>query len=281
MSKKIWVTGASGYLGAHIVQRLSCIENYDVLAIGGRSGLLPVSGDLAEKSFIQKLLSTHGTPDVVVHCAGNKNVSKLELDPKLARRDNCEMVAGFFSCLPNYTHFLFLSSDHVFNGQKGNYSEKDIPNPDTSYGYSKYLTERYLNKFDNVAIIRAAAVFNLEAAFPNMLLKKWNENSTVSCFSDMYYSPVYLPLFINGLEKIIVDNMAGIFHLGGIRTSRFEFACELAKVVGVSQSLIHDDCRFDNHQYIDLSLDSHDSWSRLGIKYPNLDNSFQHMWDVK
>jgi dTDP-4-dehydrorhamnose reductase len=281
MSKKIWVTGASGYLGAHIVRRLSSIETYDVLAIGGRNNSLLISGDLTDQSFICRLLSTYGAPDVIIHCAGNKNVTALEANYHLARRDNSEMTTKLFSLMPTSTHFLFLSSDYVFDGHKGNYSEVDRPSPDTLYGFSKYLAERYLYRFDNVAIVRTAAVFDMDATFPNMLLNKWNEGSIVNCFSDMYYSPVYLKLFLDGIEKIAIDNMTGIFHLGGVRTSRYEFACELAKVVHVSQSLIQADYRFDNNEHNDLSLDSFATWSLFGIKHPSLDSCFQHMWSAK
>lgn len=276
MSKLIWITGASGYLGKHLYSFLSKSTNV-VVPIAGRNGGFEDFGDLNDYNFILALLEKYGTPDVVIHCAGNKSISELEKNWKLAKCTNVGMALKLFNSLPLSTQFIFMSTDYVFNGEVGGYSESDKPKPNTLYGFSKYLTERYLRKFKNVAIIRTSAVYNIEAAFPDMLIQKFKSNEVVSCFSDLFYSPVYLPCFLNGVNSIINKDLNGVIHLTGECTSRYNFAWELAVSFGFDSKLIQPELKNKDGMITDLSLNSSHSWARLDIQYPTLRECLQHM----
>lgn len=277
MPRKIWITGASGYLGHQLVSHLSSSPDFDVLPIGGVSRRLSVSGDLNDTTFISSLVSTYGMPEVVIHCAGNKDVPLLREHPELARKANCEATATLFRAMAATTHFIYISSDHVFSGKAGEYDERSRPDPATVYGYSKYLSERYLCRFQNVTIVRTAAVFDKNAAFPKMLLDKWLAGDVVSCFDDMFYSPVYLPCFINGIEQVVRKRVLGMLHLCGPRTSRYQFAKTLAEQSGVPLALVKAESRYAEGERQDLSLRSTSSWSRIEISCPTLEEAIAQM----
>lgn len=280
MSRTIWVTGASGYIGSYLVDAFSNNKGFHVIPIGGRSGHSNWSGDLTSDDFVCQLVTRNGIPDIIIHCAGNKNVKWLESNNKQARTDNAEMVVNLCRLAPT-AHFIFISTDHVFDGMQGFYKESHRPNPHTVYGKSKYLAERYLRRHSKKAtIVRTSAVFDRYAAFPAMLLSAWSENKVVSCFSDVFYSPLYLPCFYDGLAAIIDKVHLGTVHLGGERCSRVEFAQKLANVAGVSSSLVDTSRNLSSNDIYDLSLDSTASWNSLGMTTPQLSRSLLDMWSI-
>lgn len=280
MSRTIWITGASGYIGRYLVDAFSNSKDFHVIPIGGRSGKSNWSGDLTSNDFVCQLITKNGIPDIIIHCAGNKNVKWLETNKRQARIDNAEMVVNLCRLVPS-AHFIFISTDHVFDGVQGFYKESHRPNPHTIYGKSKYLAERYLRLYSKKAtIVRTSAVFGRDAAFPAMLLSAWSDNKVVSCFSDVFYSPLYLPCFYDGLAAIIDKVHLGTVHLGGERCSRVEFAQKLANVAGVSSSLVDASCCLSSNDIFDLSLDSTASWDLLGMTTPKLSHSLLDMWSI-
>ena len=269
MSRTIWITGASGYIGRYLVDAFSNSKGFYVIPIGGRSGKSNRSGDLTSNDFVCQLITENGIPDIII-----------ETNKRQARIDNAEMVVNLCRLVPS-AHFIFISTDHVFDGAQGFYKESHRPNPHTIYGKSKYLAERYLRLYSKKAtIVRTSAVFDRDAAFPAMLLSAWSDNKVVSCFSDVFYSPLYLPCFYDGLAAIIDKVHLGTVHLGGERCSRVEFAQKLANVAGVSPSLVDASYCLSSNYIFDLSLDSTASWDLLGMTTPKLSHSLLNMWSI-
>src|SRR5215469_12439413 len=120
--KTAWVTGSNGLIGNYIVRtapqfgaqwRLRALRRADF--------------DLLDFATIEREFKKDA-PGLVIHCAGISSVADAHKNPPLAKKVNIE-VTQFLAELATEIQFIFFSTDLVFDGRKGHYSETDTPNP--------------------------------------------------------------------------------------------------------------------------------------------------------
>ena len=128
------ITGAAGLIGGYLVRSAPrWVPHWDV------RGLTRAEVDLTDSTQIRTLWQRH-RPNLVIHCAALSRTGVCEQDPARARRINVDattQLADLARDLP----FVFLSSDQVFDGTKGNYVEPDEVNPLNVYGQTKAEAE--------------------------------------------------------------------------------------------------------------------------------------------
>lgn len=271
MKKTILVTGASGYIGGIIMKDF--VDKYKVI------GLTRQDCDLRDEEglvdFGKKI-----SPDIIIHAAGNKDIKWCEANSAGAFEANELSVKNLIKTFPG-KKIIYISSDYVFSGKIGGYSELDKPNPQTIYGKSKLAGEKFgLENSDNFIVLRASAVFNEQASFPNFLYKELSNDRSVECFSNTFYSPTYYKDFLVVLEKIIENNNKNkIYHSCGERTSRYEFCIAFAKVFGFDLNLAKE-CQADtNHWFLfpDLSLNNLSTNNIFNINTTKLEVSLNYL----
>jgi len=116
---------------------------------------------------------------------------------------------------------IFFSTEFIFDGQKGNYSEIDEPNPINLYGKQKLAIENYLKEnSSDYCILRIAKTYSssfnddtLFAGWYDMVFNRKVEE--IKCFSDQYFSPLYIHDLCLTLQTIIKKDIIGIINLGG------------------------------------------------------------------
>lgn len=177
MRLSILITGASGFIGSHIVEE-ALSRKYDVWA-----GVRPTTNkqyltnrkihfidlDYTNVDDLRSKLSghkgTHSKWDVVVHCAGvTKTKNKAEFET-----GNYETTKHLIECLDEFNmrpkQFIFISTLGAYGPtQEKSFEpikESDNPQPNTAYGASKLKTEQYLKSIPNFpyVIIRPTGVF--------------------------------------------------------------------------------------------------------------------------
>ena len=118
-------------------------------------------------------------------------------------------------------HITFISSESVFDGMKGFYSEEDEPSPVFFYGYMKQIIEEHLikSKMHNLySILRIAKVYSTDLNSNSIIsehLKLLGKSFPYPIVDDLYTNPIDIGTVGNAIYKISSQKLSGIFHLGG------------------------------------------------------------------
>lgn len=241
------VTGASGLLGLNFSLRTS--KKNDVLGIFNQTPLynLPfpsVSMDLLEKGVITNLLDTF-SPDVVIHCAAMANLEACELNPDLANNINA-IVPGeiAIACNDRKIKLVHISTDAVFDGNRGNYSEEDVPNPLSIYAKTKRAGEVNVFEQNPNAIIARVNFYGWSQSGHRSLAEFFynnlKEQNPINGFVDVHFCPLYVTQLIDILVEMIEKNLYGIYHVvSDDQKSKYQFGCAIAEQFEFDKNLIN------------------------------------------
>ena len=245
MLTKICVLGGSGLIGSSILTEKTNLEKiiytYNKNKIKTNHEGVQIN-ILKDYEKLQKFLDLQ-KPDVVVNTISNSNPCYCEENQKETFEVNVEFVKEIFE-LSNKNNFRLIqfSSDYVFEGKKGKYTEKDKPNPINYYGYSKYMAEKIVLKNSSNTVIRTSQVFgkNHDARFFNFVIENLRKGEKIDIYDDIFLSPTFVDDLIISLFKIIRKSLTGIFHVSGPECiSKYEFAKYIAKVLKFDENLIN------------------------------------------
>ena len=117
--------------------------------------------------------------------------------------------------------FIFLSSESVFDGKKGNYIETDSTNPIFEYGKHKDLIEKYILSYSkNFLIIRLSKLYDLDLS-GNKLIGNWfkrlKKNQDIWCANDNIFSPIHSSEACKAINDLIYKDASGIFHVSSLK----------------------------------------------------------------
>lgn len=243
---RILVTGASGLLGSKFTEIAA--ENHEVISIFNTHQPIagtPVKLDLTNLNLIEETLLKF-RPDAILHAAALTNVDKCEIDRRLALRINYEATQKIAEVANKMRSFLlYVSTDYVFDGRKGNYREEDEVNPINHYGYTKLKGEEaVIQKHENYCIARTSVIYGARPAagkanFALWIIENLSQNKPIKLLTDQYVSPTLNTNLSKMLLEIIEREINGIIHTAGAtRTSRIQFGEKLAEVFQLNQKLI-------------------------------------------
>ena len=227
-SMKILITGANGFLGYYIAEQLLA-KKYSVIATGKGECRLPFTQDLNFqwiKMDFTDPFSIHDVfekikPDVVIHSGAMSKPDECELDQMKAYLVNVE---GTVQLLINSeelkSFFVFLSTDFVFDGERGMYEEDDVPGPVNYYGRTKLEAEEAVKEYEHAwAIARTVLVYGKNHSGHSNILKivreKLEKGEEYSVFDDQVRTPTYVEDLAKGIVSIIEKKATGVFHLSG------------------------------------------------------------------
>lgn len=265
---KILVTGFTGYVGSMIYGYFGA--EHDVF--GTSNDCCDTSRtfncDLCSESAVRHL-SSQIQPDIVIHAAGQKDISFCENNPDKAFAINSQATEHVAKLFGKNSRMLYISTDYVFEGTRGNYSEDDTPAPVTVYGKSKLLGEQQGGVLagNNFSVIRTAALYNDHSKFIEYLTGNLSTGQPVSCYTDTYYSPTYYKDLLSLLQALVTASFdRRIYHVCGNRASRYEFAAMVAKAYDYDQSLVQPALHDSQNWFLlpDLSMSSEKSQILLG-----------------
>lgn len=188
--------------------------------------------DLSNSNSIEDTILKE-MPDVVVNTAALTNVDGCEDNKKDALLINGSAVGHMArACSVTGSYFIHISTDYVFDGESGNYSEEDTPNPINYYGISKLVGEAYALSYDDSLVIRTSGVYGIKMNFPLYVVKTLREGGTVNCI-DSYYSPIHATMLAESIKEIIGKRQYGILNVSGERLSRYDFAIKIKEYLGI------------------------------------------------
>jgi dTDP-4-dehydrorhamnose reductase len=244
--KRAMVTGAAGLLGQHLVNVL--LKNHEVLAIDlapnpfePQPNLVYIQGDLLDNELLGSKLE-FSKADIIFNCAAYTDVDGCEKNKVLADKLNVELVRKLLN-LP-YDKLVHYSTDYVFDGQTGPYSENDQTNPIECYGFTKLESEKIVMASGRpFLIIRSNVLFgmakNVRPNFVTWLIDNLRRGNRLRIVSDQYNNPISAVNLAEASIEAAGLDYAGILHIGGAEyLSRYEMAVSVAHGFGLDKSLI-------------------------------------------
>ena len=246
MARKILITGAGGQLGLAIHQKLR--DKFDVFPtdrITSESGDSQNSKNLniTERSDVKTIINEIN-PDIIINCAAYTDVDGSEKNKNQAHMVNVVGLQNLILASNYNTYFVHISSDYVFDGKAGPYSEEDFTYPINYYGKTKLESENILRgsrrKF---LIIRTNVIYsedlNIKANYFAWVYKSLLNNKTISVVNDQISNPAYVSHLAQAIFQCIILNTEGIYHYGSDNyLSRYEFSMEIANIFELDNSLI-------------------------------------------
>ena len=214
MSLKILMTGGSGRLGSELQELLPNI-------------VAPSSGemDIRDKASILSTLTRY-SPDILIHAAAYTDVSGAEKNLSDCWQRNVTGTENIIAALADTNiKLIYISTDYVFSGDEGNYSEADSCGPALNfYALTKLVAERHVLGVKNSLVLRTS-----------FRPKAWEYPAA---FSDMYTSQDYVDIIAKEL-LLAVNNVdaidADVMHIATERKSVYELAYRRAPKVNKAQ----------------------------------------------
>ena len=215
--KTAWITGAGGLIGSYIARAAPRDWRATPLVRGAL--------DLTDFSAVRARFETD-RPQLVIHCAAISKSPVCQANPAFAWKVNVD-VTRFLVELAKDIHLLFFSSDLVFDGRKGNYSEDDSPNPLTVYGETKVAAERFVLENPRHTVIRSSLNGGPsptgDRGFTDELLSAWRAGRATKLFTDEFRSPILARETARAVWELVAANKPGLYHIAGSeRLSRYQ-----------------------------------------------------------
>lgn len=282
---RILITGGSGLAGSKLAEVASA-RGYEVYS--GYAHNLPPYG----KKVQLDLMDTNGTqdligrirPDVIVHSAALTDVDRCEREKDLAYKVNVEGTRAVAEAARRAGSYLvYISTDYVFDGQRGMYREEDETRPVSYYGLSKLLGEEFC--LDQGCIARTCVIYGSRPASGKVNFALWLLNTLKSgkearVVTDQFITPTLNTSLAAMVLEAADRSLSGIYHLSGAtRVSRFDYACQLARIFDLDHHLIlpsrMSDLNWLAKRPADSSLDTDKASRMLKSRPLSLDDSLQ------
>lgn len=123
---------------------------------------------------------------------------------------------------------IYMSSNAVFDGSRGNHNEEDIPNAIKHYGISKYNSEKIVNGLQcNSVIVRTSYLYGNNGvqidSRTKELMERLEKEETIERFSNMFINSSNVMELAQKVVKIAYSDYTGIIHAAGEKMSAYEF----------------------------------------------------------
>jgi len=224
--RPVWITGAGGLIGNYLIRTASaCAPQFKVIPLT-RAAL-----DLTDTRAVAEAFERQ-QPQLVIHCAALSKSPACEADPDLAWKTNVEVTAHL-ALLSTEIPLVFFSTDLVFDGRRGNYSEVDSVNPSGAYAQGKAAAEKIVLANPRHTVIRTSlnggASPTGDRGFNEELRRGWSTGRTMRLFTDEFRCPLPAVATARATWELIALDHPGLYHVaGGERLSRWEIGSLLA-----------------------------------------------------
>ena len=239
------VVGGSGLLGAKVASLAS--KAFHVVAtyretkpkIAGVE-FVPLHKERVEDGMA---LVRKTKPASVVDTAAMHNVDRCEDERELAWQVNAGSTGAIARAATDIgARYLFVSTDFVFDGQRGQYREEDVARPVNYYGETKLAGEHAaLAASANNLVVRPSVIYGWDDTrlnFATWVLTNAREGKSINVVTDWIGSPTLADGLAASILRLLELPDGGVYHLAGAEAmSRHEFAVRLLKAFGLDPSL--------------------------------------------
>ncbi len=243
--KRLVITGASGLLGSNLTYYFR--NKYDILGLYNYhpvlfDGISTEKCDLLYDKDVKTLISEFA-PQVIIHCASVANIDECELDQKSASNINVKGTKHVVDAISGKNiKFIYISTDSVYKGEKGEYSEHDKVAPQNYYGLSKYYGELEALRQTGSLVLRTNLFgWNVQNKYSlgEWILYELKSGKRINGFKDVYFSSIYTMELSRVLDIAISMDISGVYNCGSSDfCSKFDFCLLLSKYFELDEMLI-------------------------------------------
>ena len=249
--RRVVVTGSNGLLGQKVAELFSQSQAYALHLTSSQDAPVLASDqvpyaklDITDRKQVARVIDEF-QPEAIVNTAAVTNVDFCETNREAAWKVNVIGVENLVHAAKlTGAHLVQVSTDYVFDGKSGPYSEDDRPNPLSYYGRTKLAAENLL-RTSNVShtIVRTMVLYGharkVKPNFALWLVRELGEGRPVRVVSDQVGSPTLADDLAYAIVRVVELGKHGVYHVSGPDiVSRYDFARELAKAFKFNAKLI-------------------------------------------
>jgi dTDP-4-dehydrorhamnose reductase len=242
---RLLITGVSGLLGNNLAYYFK--DKYEILGLYNShpviiDGIRTEKCDITCKDSIKKIIHVFN-PSIILHCASLTNVDQCEIDKDITKKINVLSTKYLVDCvIDKDIKLVYISTDAVYDGVRGDFSEDDNINPLNYYGQSKYEGELEIAKKENTLIFRTNIFgWNIQdkKSLGEWILDELQANRKINGFKDARFSSLYTLEFARIIDIAIQKDLSGVYNCGSVNScSKYEFAIKIADCFGLDTTLI-------------------------------------------
>lgn len=238
---KLLIIGASGQVGGAL---LRCApKDWDVVGTySGKPKPNLIHLDVSNRDEVFEVFEKM-RPDVAILTAAFTNVDLCETDRERADAVNVNGPQNVCDVSVKYgSKMVYISTDYVFDGEKGPYREDDAPNPLGHYAWTKLEGERITAFTPDHLIIRTTGVYSADPDslnFVMQLIKRLGAGESMRVPKDQYGNPTLADNLAEGIMALLALGKTGIYNVAGSDfMDRYSFALLIADLFGLDKTLV-------------------------------------------
>lgn len=282
MKERLLIIGGSGLLGSSIVRIAA--QNFEVYATYylhpvqiSDCTLVPL--DIRDRDETLSLLGKI-KPNIVIHTAALVDVDYCEEHPREAWLINAEGTENVaLASKKAGAKLIYISTDSVFDGEKGMYTEADAPRPVNIYAKTKLEGETRIQHLLPDSLVIRTAFYSRSLpgrhSLAEWIITELKKGGTLRMFTDVFFSPIPADTLAEAMLEMYSKGLTGIYHVGGTeRCSKYTFGLEIARIFGFDDSHIQPstlvEAKLKAPRPKDLSLNINKVVNSANIHLPNL-----------
>ena len=246
---RVLIIGASGFIGRHLMRRLSETRRHEVFATYRSRAPMDDGNfwrrvELTDAAGLEQVFQS-ARPDVVVHLAAIADLRTAERDPETATAVNVSATSTIARLSDLHrAKLVFVSTEYVFGGERGYYQEDDTPRPTTHYGRTKWQAEQEVAKLaTRWNILRTSIVYGWPAPgqrnFVPWLIESLQSGHPYQGSTDVYRTPIFVGHLTDGIAALVEGDYPGIHHVAGRDwVSMYDFATAIADAFDLDRKLV-------------------------------------------
>ncbi len=245
-TEKVLVTGGSGLLGGKLIPLLQ--DNCKTFATYNKHPIKlknceSFNLDITNRKDTEQLI-TKLSPDVIIHTVALTNVDYCEANKKEAWNVNVEGTRNIVEASREVnSKLIYISTDYVFDGERGRYKEDDQTNPIDYYGETKLGGEKIVEELcEDYIIARTSVLYGWHSKlnFVTWVIQELGQGHEISIVEDQFNSPTLADNLAELISDLMEGGENGIFHTAGRqRISRFGFTEKIAEIFNLDKNLIN------------------------------------------
>lgn len=247
--EKTFVLGANGFIGSYFLTKYRSFYP-DCMGSSYKDDEQLQMINLLEPDIKHLNLKSKGYKNALI-CAAVTKVDRCENNPELSFAINVEGTLKIIKQLCDENIYpIYLSSDYVFDGNTGNYSDESVVNPVNLYGSHKAAVEKAIPQIcgSNYTILRLSKIYSTDANnssfLPGMISDIVSGKKVLAA-----YDQIFCPTLIDDLLRITLEiqtkNLKGLFNVCSPQAiSRYELARKIALL-----------CKVDPDHIVRISID--------------------------
>jgi dTDP-4-dehydrorhamnose reductase len=226
--KRVLITGSNGLLGQKLIDLALAQSDISLVATSSGSNRHPIKVgytyqelDVCDTDALRMAIVKY-QPQAIIHTAAMTNVDACESNQEACEKLNVTAVASLATLCQEFNiQLIHLSTDFIFDGANGPYSEDDNPNPLSFYGQSKWKAEQAIVASGcKFAILRTIIVYGVVAAMSRSNIVLWAKNAlekgeTISVVNDQWRMPTLAEDLAAACIAAVNKEVQGVFNVSG------------------------------------------------------------------